>query len=153
MGTRPTSARMSPVVFGLGIWEIAAILGVALLVFGPKKLPELARSLGRGIREFRKATDSFKATVESEADSETHPVTDASPVQPQQLAPPPDDLAHPESQTTVPQDAVVTGSQDAVPREAETLETSPQAAHHEDPPPPDQVRGEPGPDESPHTKS
>ena len=37
-------------------WEIVAILAVVLLVFGAKKLPELARGLGQGIREFRKSS-------------------------------------------------------------------------------------------------
>jgi sec-independent protein translocase protein TatA len=41
------------VPFGIGIWEIALLLLVALLVFGPKRLPEMGRSLGRGMREFK----------------------------------------------------------------------------------------------------
>ncbi|MCB9653541.1 MAG: twin-arginine translocase TatA/TatE family subunit [Deltaproteobacteria bacterium] len=53
-------------MFGLGFWEIAAILVLALLVFGPKKLPDLARSLGKSIREFRRATEDFRATMEDE---------------------------------------------------------------------------------------
>jgi sec-independent protein translocase protein TatA len=39
--------------FGIGIWELAILLLVALLVFGPKRLPEMGRSLGRGMREFK----------------------------------------------------------------------------------------------------
>jgi sec-independent protein translocase protein TatA len=39
--------------FGIGIWELLVLLGVLLLVFGPEKLPELGRSLGRGARELR----------------------------------------------------------------------------------------------------
>jgi sec-independent protein translocase protein TatA len=39
--------------FGVGIWEVAILLLVALLVFGPKRLPEMGRSLGRGMREFK----------------------------------------------------------------------------------------------------
>ncbi len=39
--------------FGIGVWEIAILLLVALLVFGPKRLPEMGRSLGRGMREFK----------------------------------------------------------------------------------------------------
>jgi len=54
------------VVFGLSFWEIAMVLAVALLVLGPTKLPELARSLGRGIREFRRATEDFKSTIDDE---------------------------------------------------------------------------------------
>jgi sec-independent protein translocase protein TatA len=39
--------------FGIGIWEILILLLVLLLVFGPKRLPEMGRSLGRGMREFK----------------------------------------------------------------------------------------------------
>lgn len=53
-------------MFGLGFWEIAIILAVALIVLGPSKLPELARGLGKGLREFRKATEDFKSTIEDE---------------------------------------------------------------------------------------
>jgi len=50
-------------VFGpLGIPELIAIFIVALVVFGPKKLPELGKSLGRGLREFNKAKNELKAT-------------------------------------------------------------------------------------------
>ncbi|MBK8010372.1 MAG: twin-arginine translocase TatA/TatE family subunit [Deltaproteobacteria bacterium] len=53
-------------MFGLGFLEIGVILVLALLVFGPKKLPDLARSLGKSIREFRRATEDFRATMEDE---------------------------------------------------------------------------------------
>lgn len=39
--------------FGIGIWEMLILLMVLLLVFGPKKLPEMGRQLGRGMREFK----------------------------------------------------------------------------------------------------
>lgn len=42
------------------------IMAVALLVLGPTKLPELARSLGKTLREFRKATEDFKSTIDDE---------------------------------------------------------------------------------------
>jgi sec-independent protein translocase protein TatA len=45
----------------LGFQELIVIFVIALLVFGPKKLPELGKSLGKGIREFKKATDDMKA--------------------------------------------------------------------------------------------
>ncbi len=43
-------------VFGMGGWEMVLILAVVLLLFGARKLPELARGLGQGVREFKKAT-------------------------------------------------------------------------------------------------
>jgi sec-independent protein translocase protein TatA len=39
--------------FGIGIWEMLILLLVLLLVFGPKRLPEMGRQLGRGMREFK----------------------------------------------------------------------------------------------------
>jgi len=43
-------------VFGFGGWEVVLILAVVLILFGAKKLPDLAKGLGTGIREFKKAT-------------------------------------------------------------------------------------------------
>lgn len=61
-------------MFGLGISEIAIILFIALIFIGPKKLPELARGLGKGIREFQNAakgiTDSIKETENQIAKTE-----------------------------------------------------------------------------------
>jgi len=48
----------------LGFGEMLVILVIALLVFGPKKLPELGKSLGKGIREFNKATNDLKSNWE-----------------------------------------------------------------------------------------
>lgn len=48
---------------GLGGTEIALILAVVLIFFGPKKIPELARGLGRGIREFKDATKEIKDEI------------------------------------------------------------------------------------------
>jgi TatA/E family protein of Tat protein translocase len=50
----------------IGIPELIIILGIALLVFGPRKLPELGRSLGRSLGEFRKASNELKHTLEEE---------------------------------------------------------------------------------------
>ena len=49
---------------GLGGWEILLILLVLLIFFGAKKIPELARGLGRGIREFKDATKEIKSEIE-----------------------------------------------------------------------------------------
>ena len=47
-------------MFGIGTTELLVILFIILLVFGSKKLPELAQGLGRGIREFKKATNEIQ---------------------------------------------------------------------------------------------
>lgn len=51
----------------IGTSELLVVLVVALIVFGPRKLPELGRSLGAAMRQFRDASDSFKRTWETEA--------------------------------------------------------------------------------------
>ena len=53
---------------GLGPWEIALIILVVIILFGGKKLPELARGLGLGLREFKKATREIKDEVNSATD-------------------------------------------------------------------------------------
>ena len=55
-------------MFGMGMPEILLILAIALIVLGPKKLPEIAKSLGRGIAEFKKATQDFKQSIEVDND-------------------------------------------------------------------------------------
>jgi TatA/E family protein of Tat protein translocase len=60
----------------LGFQEIVMIFVVALLVFGPKKLPELGKSLGKGIREFKKATDELKSSWEDQVKDISAPLND-----------------------------------------------------------------------------
>jgi TatA/E family protein of Tat protein translocase len=55
----------------IGTTELLVILVVALVVFGPRKLPELARGLGRGINEFKRASEDFQRTWEHAADGES----------------------------------------------------------------------------------
>ena len=58
----------------LGFSEIAFIVIVALLLFGPKKLPEIGRTLGRGMAEFRRATDELKRSINTELALDESPV-------------------------------------------------------------------------------
>jgi len=58
-------------MFGnIGFPELLVILVIALLVFGPKKLPEVGRSLGKALREFRKTSDEIKEKIEEEINAE-----------------------------------------------------------------------------------
>jgi sec-independent protein translocase protein TatA len=61
--------------FGIGVWEILILLLVALLVFGPKRLPEMGRSLGRGMREFK---DSISGKDDDDDRAELPPARAAS---------------------------------------------------------------------------
>jgi sec-independent protein translocase protein TatA len=78
----------------IGGWEIVLILAVVLILFGAKKLPELAKGLGTGIKEFKKATREVTEEMSSAMDESPH-----SP--PKRL--PPAESPHPESQPTVSQ--------------------------------------------------
>src|SRR2546427_8027840 len=60
----------------LGFAEMLVIFIVALLVFGPKKLPELGKSLGKGIREFKKATEELKSSWEDQVKDVAAPLND-----------------------------------------------------------------------------
>ncbi len=53
-------------MFGIGMPELIVIFIVALLVFGPKKLPELGKALGRGLSEFKRATEEIKNEISTE---------------------------------------------------------------------------------------
>lgn len=55
-------------IFGIGLPEMVLIFIIALLVFGPKKLPEVGRSLGKAIRGFQEASKEFETEFKREAD-------------------------------------------------------------------------------------
>ena len=65
-------------MFDIGLQEMLIIGVIALLVFGPSKLPELGRMFGRAMREFRRASDEFRSTVETNLHiNDPDPVTGA----------------------------------------------------------------------------
>ncbi len=53
-------------MFNIGLPELLIIAAIALIIFGPNKLPELAKAFGRAMREFKKATDEVKESFEAE---------------------------------------------------------------------------------------
>ena len=55
-------------MFGIGGWEMLLIGVVALLVFGPKRLPELARTMGKGLAEFRRASSDLRRSIDLDLD-------------------------------------------------------------------------------------
>ena len=61
-------------MWNLGFPEIVIIFIVALVIFGPRKLPELGRSLGRGLSEFKRASNELKRTWEDEVEAVKHEV-------------------------------------------------------------------------------
>jgi sec-independent protein translocase protein TatA len=67
--------------FGIGIWELLILLLVLLLVFGPKRLPEMGKQLGKGMREFKESV-----TGDGKDDEETS-LPPAEPVPPAAAAP------------------------------------------------------------------
>ena len=56
-------------MFGIGMPELVIIMVIALIVIGPQKLPDLARSLGKGLAEFKKATEDFKQSIDTDTKS------------------------------------------------------------------------------------
>ena len=62
-------------MFGIGVPELILILVVGLIVFGPGKLPEMGRSLGKGIREFRKASNALTAAINAPEPPPAQPAT------------------------------------------------------------------------------
>jgi len=64
--------------FGLGMWEVVLILLAILLVFGPRRLPELGGALGKGIREFRRSVTDLKSEL-AQVTTETTDAVKAAP--------------------------------------------------------------------------
>ena len=80
-GKRPVFFAL--ILDSLGSTEFIFILLIALIFFGPRKLPQLAKSMGKGLAEFRKASDDFKRTWEREVALETTRAEDNSLLEPQ----------------------------------------------------------------------
>jgi sec-independent protein translocase protein TatA len=70
--------------FGIGIWELLILLLVLLLVFGPKRLPEMGRQLGKGMREFKDSVTGDSKDDETTVLPPAEPAVPAAPAAPEQ---------------------------------------------------------------------
>ena len=89
-------------MFGIGFQEMLIILVVALIFFGPKRLPDLAKSLGKGIAEFKKASEEVRKGIEDAVKEES----------PEDAAKPPEDLS---AYGTAPGNAPAEGESESEP--------------------------------------
>jgi sec-independent protein translocase protein TatA len=99
-------------VFGVGLPEMALILVLALLVFGPKKLPEIGRSMGKALKGFQDASREFEEEFKKEAEQIEKAVT-----APMKATLEPDTqkvLTPPESATEVVADSAIAADPDAI---------------------------------------
>ena len=124
-------------MFGLGFGEILIILVLALILLGPQRLPDVAKQLGKGLREFKKATDDLKQQFESELYSdETRTAARPSLVPPTPAAPA---ASQPVGPAPVATAENVPGLEAATAEAAKPAEPAPAPP----PPPPAATAGEP----------
>ncbi|MFH7025420.1 MAG: TatA/E family twin arginine-targeting protein translocase [Heteroscytonema crispum UTEX LB 1556] len=72
-------------IFGIGLPEMAVIMVVALLIFGPKKLPEIGRSMGKAMRGFQEASKEFQDEFQKEASQLEEAVKTTAQLEPKQI--------------------------------------------------------------------
>ena len=82
--SRPGFYNLLTMFGSIGMMELIVIFMVALLFFGPRKLPELGRSLGKSLGEFKRATRELRSTLEEEIDVEERQARASTPAPPQQ---------------------------------------------------------------------
>jgi len=122
----------------LGSTELLFILIVALIFFGPRKLPQLARSMGKGLAEFRKASDDFKRTWEREVALESSHLEDNTMLEAER---------QPTYESTSTSPVVETPNQELVVARQTPVETTPEGVG-QTPPNPVEVHAETAPAET-----
>ncbi|WP_295632637.1 twin-arginine translocase TatA/TatE family subunit [uncultured Mitsuokella sp.] len=95
-------------MFGIGVPELVLILIIGLIVFGPGKLPEMGRTLGKGIREFRKASNALSQAINAPENQPQQPAAPAP--QPQQPAAP---APQPQQPAAAPQESAAPAAKPA----------------------------------------
>jgi TatA/E family protein of Tat protein translocase len=86
-------------VFGIGMPELLIILVVALLILGPAKLPQVARSLGRGLAEFRRASSELRSTLTAPVEEIRETLAEDPTKQPAPEPPSPEPTPEPSDET------------------------------------------------------
>jgi len=121
-------------MFGtLGGPELFLIFVVALIVFGPRKLPEIGKSLGKMMAEFRKASNDFRSTIESEVEAEK--IRDSLRIEPPKVEPVPPARALPaETGSGTPEAPAATSRAAATEAAAPAVEPVPEAVSRESSP-------------------
>ena len=100
------ASKGSGFMFGsIGTAELVIILVIALIIFGPRKLPELGKSLGRSLNEFKKASTDLQNTLEQEIKIEEEKEAAAKTKTPEPLTAEPSTVDQPEPSTTDQNDA------------------------------------------------
>ncbi len=99
-------------MFGIGMTELLIVLVVALLVLGPRKLPEMARTLGRGMAEFRRASDELRSTLNASIEEETRKSADPRPPPPGATPTEPPGSTEDDAGATPPADGEKPGRED-----------------------------------------
>jgi TatA/E family protein of Tat protein translocase len=113
--------RRIEIMFGtLGGPEVILILVVALIVFGPRRLPEIGKSMGKMLAEFRKASNDFKRTIEDELEAEKSRDAQTTPVAAPETTPPVSDAGAADATTAAPPAAE--GVPEVAPAPAPTFE-------------------------------
>ena len=121
-------------MFGIGGWEMLLIGVVALLVFGPKRLPELARTLGKGLAEFRRASSDLRRNLDLDLDLEKLSA-------PEPDNQPPAQAGSPAETETDPEPENDPEPEDNTPPESETQRDHETQAGSDPKPKPDSSRG------------